>query len=1361
MSLYFDCAINTGGSSGNIHVNTGWHNSHALLAVGSYSEEKGGYVSLYTDDGEQVENVSIPPHPTAQVTCTAWHPTNKILAIGWENGELFLYSEQTNTCTEVQTLHTANILILEWSQAGSRLVSGDGAGSVVGWSLDRSSQLNTIFHHELKDPLSQLVFRNVLSPEPSLDISGLARAAVAGDERALDLFSSWRPKTGKRGGFGGQNSRENLNFYVGSMSGVIYYLNENGSCMEVLQADGAIRTLLYHDLSDLLIVVTESLVVGQFRVEADGSLVEVSKVKMSSRSADCSITWAGRGLLAITTGELAVRLWNLDTGDNFVLTGNTGAGGHAEFISGLAFGSGKSTLAAGTNLGNIIMWKHQDLVGGEPEDSWVQEPVGRVGMAVKHLSWGTNYNLLVVNSVREVFILREHQISAHYNDNITAVQVSPTKINVYLDDKDEASVLVADIQVRGIFVTAENVVVWNGHRVVVYDILHDSNRFLNQGAFNVECETLVAFEKNVYTLENHKINIRTFQGTIKQSLSLSENEGFGLSLDINSSFLICATLNGCIKMWDLSRREAKSHSHPKYLSEHITNFGEVISAKCNSNATKVSILVAHSNLIPDPKLYIWDVENDVILYFNFSSGKNDQDDSCSVPPNSAQSERSGDSKSKLVSFDICGRVAVSHCWDLEEPRLLLVEAKLVPGTERADIRAQVTCQENTGQTVTVAVSLFVLEDQGIIVHDCTPVAENVVKLLAINVPHYFLLKNPNDESTSLVDKKMLRDFAGLEMTDKKTKEAIVNFSIYLSIGNMDEAFKSIKSIKSEHVWENMAKMCVKTKRLDVAAICLGNMGHAAGARAVRKAIRSKEAPEVQAAILAVHLNMVTEAEQLLLSSGRHDLLNKLYQDSGQWNKALDVCENNDRIHLRNTYYNYGKHLEAMGDLRSSIPMYERSETHRFEVPRMLFDDIQMLESYVMKTEDPAIKRWWAQYMESTGEMETALHFYTVAKDYLSLVRVYCYCDNLEKAAEIASQTGDRSACYHLARQYENIDNIADAIHFFTRAQAYSNAIRICKEQGYDEQMWNLALLAAPGEQLDAARYFETADRPQYDKAVILYEKAGYLGKALELAFSTNQHNALQFISGNLDSNTDPVLLNKTADFFLQGGQFNKAVELYAASKNYPQALELCVNHNISVTEEMAEKLTIPKGQGTEEERLAALDKVAEACFLQGNYHLATKKWTQAGMKQKAMKALLKSGDTEKIVFFANVSREPQIYVLAANYLQSLDWRNSPDIMKHIITFYTKGRAQKLLGGFYQACAQVEIDEYQNYDKALGALTEAYRCLEKDGDQMRIVELQENMADIKVGMWGFTVVMESSRLLYFRIVDFILKLCKHI
>ena len=112
-----------------------------------------------------------------------------------------------------------------------------------------------------------------------------------------------------------------------------------------------------------------------------------------------------------------------------------------------------------------------------------------------------------------------------------------------------------------------------------------------------------------------------------------------------------------------------------------------------------------------------------------------------------------------------------------------------------------------------------------------------------------------------------------------------------------------------------------------------------------------------------------------------------------------------------------------------------------------------------------------------------------------------------------------------------------------------------------------------------------------------------------------------------------------------------------------------------------------------------------------------------------MKALLKSGDTEKIIFFAQVSRQREIYIMAANYLQTLDWRSDPEVMKNIITFYTKGKALESLAGFYDACAQVgptlhypltilphctqvEIDEFQNYDKAVGALSESLKCLGK-------------------------------------------------
>lgn len=79
-----------------------------------------------------------------------------------------------------------------------------------------------------------------------------------------------------------------------------------------------------------------------------------------------------------------------------------------------------------------------------------------------------------------------------------------------------------------------------------------------------------------------------------------------------------------------------------------------------------------------------------------------------------------------------------------------------------------------------------------------------------------------------------------------------------------------------------------------------------------------------------------------------------------------------------------------------------------------------------------------------------------------------------------------------------------------------------------------------------------------------------------------------------------------------------------------------------------------------------------------------------------MKALLKSGDTEKITFFASVSRQREIYIMAANYLQSADWQNHPEVLRNIITFYSKAKALDLLANFYVACAQVSKNCFITY-----------------------------------------------------------------
>ena len=65
-------------------------------------------------------------------------------------------------------------------------------------------------------------------------------------------------------------------------------------------------------------------------------------------------------------------------------------------------------------------------------------------------------------------------------------------------------------------------------------------------------------------------------------------------------------------------------------------------------------------------------------------------------------------------------------------------------------------------------------------------------------------------------------------------------------------------------------------------------------------------------------------------------------------------------------------------------------------------------------------------------------------------------------------------------------------------------------------------------------------------------------------------------------------------------------------------MDLCLSHNVIITEELAEKMTLPKDTNNSELRNKILERIAECCMQQGSYHLATKKFTQAGNKVKVL-----------------------------------------------------------------------------------------------------------------------------------------------
>lgn len=124
-----------------------------------------------------------------------------------------------------------------------------------------------------------------------------------------------------------------------------------------------------------------------------------------------------------------------------------------------------------------------------------------------------------------------------------------------------------------------------------------------------------------------------------------------------------------------------------------------------------------------------------------------------------------------------------------------------------------------------------------------------------------------------------------------------------------------------------------------------------------------------------------------------------------------------------------------------------------------------------------------------------------------------------------------------------------------------------------------------------------------------------------------------------------------------------------------------------------------------------------------------------------MKSLLKSGDTDKIVFFAGMSRQREVYIMTANYLQSLPWQSDSKVLKNIVLFYSKGHAYESLANFYATCAQVEIDDFRDYEKAVKALQEAARSLSKANSNSNSMQVKRAADNLQSAIIDARKVME--------------------
>ncbi|TPX69392.1 hypothetical protein SpCBS45565_g02472 [Spizellomyces sp. 'palustris'] len=1249
---------------------------------------KDGRVDLFDEEGQKRPQADICRVPGSVIL--RWHPSQKLLAISWSNGTAGIWSDAEAVLRE-GNVHGSSITVVEWSPLGNRL-----DGDVVVWKVDPRGRLSILCQYRLHNSITHCIFRS--------------------HRQELDLRSGTSPP-----------------FFLSTTNGSIHYADDMGHCTESASTASQIATLLMLEHKDMVVIITNDLLLHQYSLASDGKMTQESQMKLStSAKADnraVIATWAGPAILALSVGGQPIWIWDIENEENSVLRMEKVR------INCIAFSNTRNMLAAGTDSGHVMMWKARYVPEAEGMGVQTWETISKtnLGGAVDGIAWGAQSGLLGARKRSGLKILTEQVLRKKVWGRNAIVQVEQNKVIIYPGGKEPIARKV-DLRIKGLTLSRNLFAVWNGTTIEVQEYSEAGQPMRNLGAlansdpsldlpltasgnrldyflaawndaqdveggptsvasatFAAESNLINLDDQFIYIGKSNRVEVCNHQGVTKSVLSLPESEGEIVLMETVPSLLLIITSRNYLKLFSTSHREPK-----QVVSKRIDdNLGihSIASAKCNANGTMISFLAC----VPvkgatqlqqfDTKVYVYDVEKDVTLAFDMKEH---------------------------------GQMPVSHFWDWEDPRILVCQSE-----------GYATPSQDTGpDTLTKAtptsqiVSFFVTSDYGTTLHDITTSIPNSDALFGIYMPfHYYIKESTQEEPDymNMVSSIVARDFEGLENTDTTTMKAMIDFSFHIAVGNMDESLKALKLIKSTNVWETMAKMCVKTKRIDVATLCLSNMGNAKAVHALHQ-VDPTSPPELKAAIVALHLGMNDDVESLYLSCGRYDLLNRFYQATCQWEKALQIAATHDRIHLRSTFYNFACYLEELGDTSGAVAAFEKSSTHSFEIPRMLLgkNEVPELEKYITTSENQLLKKWWGQFTESHGDLDSALRYYELAGDTLSIVRIHCLSGDIERAIDIAEKANSPAAAYHIAHYFETESKLADAISFYAKAKCYNHAIRLAKEHRLDNELMHLALQGSQQALMDVARYFEKSGK-HLEKAISLYHRGGNLGRAIDLCFQTNQPAMLEDIEQDFNSSTDPVVLQKCASFFIQNSQFERAVRLLMLAQKFDEALDLCATHGIVVTEAMADAIPIPAvTENDDQDRSAkeALLRIADCCMEQGSYHLACKKYTLAGDRMKAMKALLKSGDTEKILFFANVSgpKQRDIFVLAANYLQTLDWRNDTQIMKAIITFYTKGKALESLAAFYEACAQVEIDEYQNYEKALAALKEAWKCMTKLKDQ---------------------------------------------
>ena len=1045
--------------------------------------------------------------------------------------------------------------------------------------------------------------------------------------------------------------------FIASEGGKLFtFENAKNSIKEVSDIPTPINTLMVSQATGRLIAIGGDNTLVQFSLPP--SVQVVSEINLSVGESAKVIKLRPDTICYAIGNQLNVS--SLSSDDSAIIR----APGD-DTITSIYFDVIDAILYATTQSGKLLCFR-STMKGMLSKAGWSQPTVIDLGSRVDSAIWSTATCAFVASIAgRKPLIFRRVLTHSLSNKEVTLWQPDTRTVQ-----SGGTAPLKVPYVIESISSNTGKVLISSQTQSSIYSIRSNelspfSDSFQTKSAFTT------IYNENTYECTGKTIIVRTLQGVTKQTVALGTNSSI-IKFASNGAFICVMTEDFSVFLFDISRRSPKLQFSTQFTTSYDLFRVRDISLSCGGFCISATVDYFDDNKWkPAPDLFLHSPQFD---------------------------------KTVAVPFD--GRVPKEHQWDHDDPRLLC--AQVIP--YQYDFESKLSG--------ILIFPLFVADTLD--VYRQTPLTiDEKQHLCGVDIPNVLITDYANAPSFTV-----LPQFEGLDNADEESKKALMELNFHLATGDIDAAFNSIRGINNKGTWRSLAQTCAQMRRIDLADLCFGRMEEGGSALLLHKARAQGEVDAMS--VVDTQLGIYNEAKNVAKDNKRYDILANIHRSLGEWNDALTIARTQDRIHQKVISYDYARSLEIMGEYQQALQQYEESGTLGEELTRLAVqhDKIKIIFDFVSERNPseipPKITLWLARFFEAHNQVDMSLDFYQRAGALTDYVRLLCINSRWEEADKYVQKSTKRSVICSYARilckriEYlegngENTDKLKhQVIELFRKARQFGQALLFALDNQMIDDIFSLSFSAPPTVVCKAAQWFE--EQKELKNAILLYNRAGRTNKALSLCFKNRQYDALDEISDGLNSKTDPNILIICGKYFTESERWSKAATCYALAKQFEIVIQLCNNHNIKLSPNVIQDISEDTTNNQYDTEI--IKKFAALCEQQHDFITASKLYLKLKDHISSIKVLIRAGETNKVVKFAKLFRKRETYILAANYLQTLNPHQQPALFGIIVEFYTKANAPDKLARFYESSSQIEIDEYQEYEKGLEYAKKSYEILDK-------------------------------------------------